>query len=200
MKKTLTILNKLRVTAIAVAVILVVVLIFRIINISNNSELTLYADNRIDITPEQIQSIKAIGEWEFLSVSAEELVDTTRRRLLSTDHLVRIYYGTMRLGINMHHVKPGWIKTYGDSVSVKLPPIELLDHDFIDEARTRSFYESGRWTAEDREAMYRRAHRMMASRGLTQANITAARDNADAQMRSLLRAIGFTRIGISFEK
>ncbi len=200
MKKTLITLNRLRVTAIAAAVIIVAVVILKLVSASRNNEISLSADNTIDITPEQIQSIKDIGEWEFLSVTDEEMVDTTRRRLLATDRLVRIYYGTMRLGINMHHVRPGWIKTSGDSVSVTLPPVTLLDLDFIDEARTRSFYESGRWTAADREAMYRRAHRMMTARGLTPSNINSARNNADAQMRSLLRSIGFRHITVRFEE
>lgn len=200
MKKTLITLNRLRVTAVAAAVIIVAVVILKLVSASRNNEISLSADNTIDITPEQIQSIKDIGEWEFLSVTDEEMVDTTRRRLLATDRLVRIYYGTMRLGINMHHVRPGWIKTSGDSVSVTLPPVTLLDLDFIDEARTRSFYESGRWTAADREAMYRRAHRMMTARGLTPSNINSARNNADAQMRSLLRSIGFRHITVRFEE
>lgn len=200
MKKTLITLNRLRVTAVAAAVIIVAVVILKLVSASRNNEISLSADNSIDITPEQIQSIKDIGEWEFLSVTDEEMVDTTRRRLLGTDRLVRIYYGTMRLGINMHHVRPGWIRTSGDSVSVTLPPVTLLDLDFIDEARTRSFYESGRWTAADREAMYRRAHRMMTARGLTPSNINSARNNADAQMRSLLRSIGFRHITVRFEE
>lgn len=200
MKKTLITLNRLRVTAVAAAVIIVAVVILKLVSASRNNEISLSADNSIDITPEQIQSIKDIGEWEFLSVTDEEMVDTTRRRLLATDRLVRIYYGTMRLGINMHHVRPGWIRTSGDSVSVTLPPVTLLDLDFIDEARTRSFYESGRWTAADREAMYRRAHRMMTARGLTPSNINSARNNADAQMRSLLRSIGFRHITVRFEE
>lgn len=200
MKKTLITLNRLRVTAVAAAVIIVAVVILKLVSASRNNEISLSADNTIDITPEQIQSIKDIGEWEFLSVTDEEMVDTTRRRLLATDRLVRIYYGTMRLGINMHHVRPGWIKTSGDSVSVTLPPVTLLDLDFIDEARTRSFYESGRWTAADREAMYHRAHRMMTARGLTPSNINSARNNADAQMRSLLRSIGFRHITVRFEE
>ena len=54
-------------------------------------------DNQIDVTPTQIESIKEIGEWEFLSISNEELVDTIRKGILSDDHLVRIYYGTLRL-------------------------------------------------------------------------------------------------------
>ena len=73
------------------------------------------ADNAIDASPTQIQSIKDIGEWEFLSVSLEELADTVRKGFFSDDELARIYYGTLRIGINMHQVEPGWLTTEGDS-------------------------------------------------------------------------------------
>ena len=160
----------------------------------------LVSDSTIDITPEQIQSIRAVGEWEFLSVSCEEMVDTTRKGILSDDHLARIYYGTLRLGVNLHQAAPGWIKNEGDSVIVTLPKVGLLDRDFIDEARTTSFFESGRWTATDREALYRRAYLKMIAHGMTPENIKNAQDNADAQFRRMFRAMGYTRIGIRFEK
>ena len=42
-----------------------------------------------------------------------------------------------------------------------LPKIGLLDKDFIDEARTESFYESGSWKPSDRDALYKKAYRRM---------------------------------------
>ena len=106
----------------------------------------------------------------------------------------------IKLGIDLCKAKPGWIAAVGDTVVVTLPPISLLDHDFIDEARTKSFFESGRWTAADREAMYRRAYNQMFSHGFTRANIRSAENNADAQFRGMLRAMGFENIIIRFEK
>lgn len=164
------------------------------------TEIGIEVDQRIDITPEQIQQIKDIGEWEFLSVADEQLVDTVRKGILSDDHLVRIYYGTMRLGINMKQVEPGWIKAEGDSILVTLPGIGLLDRDFIDEARTRSFHESGSWSAHDRETLYKRAYRRMLQHGLTQENLTAARQNGEALFRQLLRSMGFERVGIKWKE
>lgn len=164
------------------------------------SHVEMGSDEAIDITPTQIESIKAIGEWEFLSVSDEELVDTVRKGILSDDQLVRIYYGTLRLGINMHHVKPGWLRVEGDTVRMMLPEVGLLDTDFIDEARTKSFFESGSWKAEDREAMYRRAYAKMKAHGLTAENIAIAHDNAKAQMTQLLRTMGYKNIDIKFER
>ena len=165
-----------------------------------DNHLELGANSDINVTPQQIQLIKDIGEWEFLSVSNEELVDTVRKGLFSDDHLVRIYYGTLRLGIDLSKAKKGWIKTQGDSVMVTLPKIGLLDKDFIDEARTKAFYESGRWTAADREALYRKANRQMRAHCLTPGNLRCAQDNADQQFRKMLKAMGFNYVSIDFER
>ena len=164
------------------------------------TEIGIEVNEGIDITPEQIQKIKDIGEWEFLSVADEQLVDTTRRGIFSDDHLVRIYYGTMRLGINMRQVEPGWLRSEGDSILVTLPPIQLLDRDFIDEARTRSFHESGSWTAKDREALFMKAHRQMLRHGLTPENMKAARENGEALFRQMLRSMGFERVSIRWRQ
>ena len=126
-------------------------------------------------------------------------MDTTRKGMLSDDHLVRIYYGTVRLGINMHQVAPHWIRTMGDSVDVTLPKVGLLDRDFIDEARTRSFYESGKWSHSDREALYLKAYRQMLRKCLTAENLNNARQSGEKQFRQLLQSLGYEHISIQFE-
>ena len=60
---------------------LIIVALFWLRNCTKNDYLEVGADDTIDATPTQIQSIKAIGEWEFLSVSLEELTDTVRKGL-----------------------------------------------------------------------------------------------------------------------
>jgi hypothetical protein len=189
-----------RIIVLLLAGALVVAGVAWLVRAVSHSEVGLAVDQRINITPEQITSIKAIGEWEFLSVSAEELVDTTRRRLLMKDELARIYYGTLRLGVDMHQVKPGWIKTSGDSITMTLPAIGLLDKDFIDEARTRPFYESGSWTAEDREILFKKAYRMMTQHCLTKENLQAAEANGQEQFRNMLQSMGYKHVKITFEK
>ncbi len=184
---------------IAVAVILLILLISWIYRNMKSNSIEVTADQEIDITPQQIQSIKDIGEWEFLEISDEEMVDTTRRGILSDDHLVRIYYGTMRLGINLKQVETGWIVPRGDTIEVTLPKVGLLDRDFIDEARTKSFYESGTWTAKDRESMMRRAYQRMLQRGLTPQNLQTAQQNGEAQVRQVLQGMGFKLIKIQYK-
>ncbi len=200
MKKKIASIANIKFIVVALTLIALSVVVYKLLNIAEETSITVENDKRIDITPEHIESIKAIGEWEFLSVSDEEMIDTVCRGMFSDDHLVRIYYGTMRLGINMHHVKSEWIKVSGDSITMILPAISLLDRDFIDEARTRSFFESGRWTNADREAMYKRAHTRMLRQGMTKANINSARNNADTQIRNMLKSMGFKHIIIRFDE
>lgn len=200
MKKIFSLFANAKAVAVIVVAVAVVIVVVLIGNVARSTKIEVTSDNAIDVTPEQIQAIKAIGEWEFLSVSTEEMVDTVRCGFFTDYHLVRIYYGTLRLGVNLHDAKPGWIKVQGDTVKVVLPKVGLLDRDFIDEARTRSFYESGRWSADAREALYHKAYTKMLAHGLTDSNLRSARDNADAQFRNLMRSMGFDKVVVRFEK
>ncbi len=195
-KKTDKTSNLVKILALTAFILVFVWLVF----FEKNNTIELGVDDRINDTPTQIESMRAIGEWEFLSVSNEELVDTVRKGLLSDDHLVRIYYGTLRLGINMHQARPHWLTVSGDTATVVLPKVGLLDKNFIDEARTKSFYESGSWQESDREALYKKAYRMMLQRCMTPTNLKAAEENAEAQFRKMLLALGYKNVIIKFER
>jgi hypothetical protein len=190
---------KKKIIIILTLVVVVIIALRWLVRSLSHSEVTVAANEQIDITPEQITSIKALGEWEFLAIANEELVDTVRKNILKDDHLVRIYYGTVRLGVNMHQVSPGWIRTAGDSIEVVLPKIGLLDRDFIDEARSKSFFESGKWSPKDREALYRKAYKKMLHRSLTKENINKAQQNGEAQFRQMMRSMGYEHVSIRFE-
>ena len=166
----------------------------------DQTEVTVDVDQQINITPQQVESIKAIGEWEFLAIADEELVDTVRKGFFSDDHLVRIYYGTVRLGINLHQAAAGWLQVEGDSLTATLPKLGLLTRDFIDEARTKSFHESGRWSAADREQLYKKAYRQMLNHCMTKENLKQARENGEVQFRRMMRTLGFERVGIVWEQ
>ena len=183
-----------------IGAIAAVVLLTWLVQSVKKTEVSIDVNEQINVTPEQIESIKAIGEWEFLAIADEELVDTVRKGIFSDDHLVRIYYGTVRLGINMHQVEPGWIKASGDSIEVTLPKIGLLDRDFIDEARTKSFHESGRWKPEAREALYKKAYQKMLRHCVTPENIRSAQQNGDAQFRHMMKTMGYEHIKIQWTK
>lgn len=189
-------------TKITIAILAVVLLLagfFWLRDLTKNDHFTVGSDTQIDVTPTQIMSIKAIGEWEYLAVNAEELVDTVRKGFFTDDQLVRIYYGTLRLGIDMSQLEPEWITVSGDSVTLLLPKVGLLDTDFIDEARTKPFFESGRWDAEAKEALYKKAYRQMKTHCLTKENLQAAQANGEEQMRNMMQSMGYKNIKITWK-
>ena len=183
----------------AVAVIAVVALFFWVKSAFKDNYIQLAADEAIDPTPTQIQSIRDIGEWEFLSISAEEMVDNVRKGFFTDDELVRIYYGTLRLGIDMQQLRDDAITIQGDSVQATFPKVTLLDNDFIDEAKTKSFYESGKWTPQAHQALYQKAHRQMLHHCLTKENLTTAQSNAESQLTNLFTQLGYKTITLHFE-
>lgn len=169
-----------------------------VVTTTNTTVPDVVKNEKIDVTPTMIRSIEQIGEWSFLEINDEELVDTVRRGIFSNDELVRIYYGTLRLGINLKDAKEEWLSMSGDTLVAKLPPVRLLDNDFIDETRTRSFIASGKWSSVDRKEMYDRAVQKMRQRCLTKKNYAAAQLNAKEQFGQMLRSMGFekTRVEI----
>lgn len=182
--------------------ILALILAGTIYWLNKDNTVGVTTEEQTTLSPTQVESIEAIGEWEFLAISNEELVDTVRRGFFGDEQLVRIYYGTLRLGINMKDVKEGWIQANAgkDSIVCTLPPIRLLDNNFIDEARTRSFFEEGNWTGADRQALYDRAYAQMKKRCFTPANIRIAQRNAKQQFRDMFKAMGFPNARVEFEE
>ena len=182
--------------AVLVVALLVIGAGYYFFNKATDMSASVDVDQRIGITPTQITAMKQIGEWEFLSVADEELIDTLRVGFFSDDELIRIYYGTPRLGIDMREVDDNWIQRDKDTIVVVLPPVKLLDEHFIDEARTKSFFESGKWTDADRNAMYERARQRMKARALNSSNMKSAEENAMRQFYQMLRSMGFENVRV----
>jgi len=181
-------------------ILLIAGIAYLAVRMVSKTEAALEVNQSIEPTATQVASMKQIGEWEFLAIADEELIDTVRPGLFSDDELIRIYYGTLRLGVNMHKAKPHFVTRSQDTVIVTLPPVELLDEDFIDEARTQSFYESGTWSDRAREEMYRRAVARMKARCLNESNLQSAQQNATSQFRQLMRSMGYDNVQIRFEQ
>ena len=185
--------NNLELVVKALTLVAIIIFLWWLLIAEKDNHIGLKVDDDINPTPEQIQSIRDIGQWEFL-------VDTVRKGVFSDDQLVRIYYGTLRLGVDLSKTKKNWITAHGDTIVVRLPKVGLLDKEFIDETRTKAFYESGRWTARDREALYRKARRQMMSHALTKENLKTAEANAEHEVRRMMSAMGYNNITVKFDK
>lgn len=187
-------LNKLTIMLASLAIIAVVVCMVWFCNATKESTLSFSSNEEIDFTPTIVERMRSIGQWEFLSISDEELIDTVRTGFFTDDELVRIYYGTLSIGIDLRDCSKDWISTEGDTIFVTLPEVKLLDQNFIDEASSRSFFETGSWSNKDRKAMYERARQRMLSRCLTEENLNTARINAREQIGRMLRPIAEPKV------
>ncbi|MDD6510600.1 MAG: DUF4230 domain-containing protein [Prevotella sp.] len=187
-------LNKLTIMLASLAIIAVVVCLVWFCNATKESTLSFSSNEEIDFTPTIVERMRSIGQWEFLSISDEELIDTVRTGFFTDDELVRIYYGTLSIGIDLRDCSKDWISTEDDTIFVTLPEVKLLDQNFIDEASSRSFFETGSWSNKDRKAMYERARQRMLSRCLTEENLNTARLNAREQIGRMLRPIAEPKV------
>lgn len=187
-------LNKLTIMLASLAIIAVVVCMVWFCNATKESTLSFSSNEEIDFTPTIVERMRSIGQWEFLSISDEELIDTVRTGFFTDDELVRIYYGTLSIGIDLRDCSKDWISTEGDTIFVTLPEVKLLDQNFVDEASSRSFFETGSWSNKDRKAMYERARQRMLSRCLTEENLNTARINAREQIGRMLRPIAEPKV------
>ncbi len=161
--------------------------------------------SKVTASRTRVERLQEIGEWEFLTISEEELVDTTAvvNHLWplpdGKKQLVRIYSGTLRLGFDLQNdVAPGWASEHGDSIDVTLPAIRLLDERFVDEAATRALIEEGRWTYREREKLTDKARRQMRRRCFSPQNIRRAEQNAVSQVELTLRALGYRHVNVHF--
>lgn len=183
-----------------IALLVLVLVIVVLFNLHRQSLVGVNATGHTESMPVEIEQIRAIGQWEFLTLSDEEVVDTVRHGFFGDDELSRIYYGTLRLGIDLSKVDSHSVFARGDSLSVTLPQIGLLDSNFIDEARTRSFIEDGKWTEDDKAALTRKAEQQMRHRCLTSVNLQAAQNSGRQQIEAFFQALGYKHVNVTIGK
>lgn len=157
-------------------------------------------EGAISKTPEEVLAIRHIGQWEFLSVTTEEMVERHERRVLGDRHLVRIYHGTIRIGLDTDEFGDDWFVPRGKTAVLTLPDVKVLDENFIDEARTTTFYAEGTFNAETKQQLYDEARRAMRARAFSGKNRKSARIAVEQHMKALFTAFGYDSVSVSFPK
>ena len=164
-----------------------------------SNSLSIQHKKNIDITPEEVRDIRRLGQFETLAVETEELVELHRAGILRDQQIARIYVGTLRLGTDLEKAREDWFTVSGDTARLTVPRIGLLSEEFIDDTHTRPFYESGQWTAEDKETLYEQAREKMRDRCLTPQTLEEARRNCSAQLSGICFALGFRFVIVNYE-
>lgn len=156
------------------------------------------SDTTLIFTPTEVRSIRETGEWEFLSIPTEELVEMRRKGLLSDGILTCIYRGRLRLGTDLRQAPSDAFIAKGDTALVRLPEIHLLSTEFIDETKTTVFHEQEKWSPTEKKALYEKARKQMMERALTEEHLEAARHNAQQQLHALFLPLGFKGVKIEW--
>ena len=160
----------------------------------STSEIKVGHTEAIGRTTNHITQIKAIGQWEALHISCEEMVDTTEKHFFGDKNLIKIYRGTLIVGVDLSDAKKNWFTAKGDTAFLRLPKVRLLSPDFIDEAKTRTFYEKGSWNESASEALYEKARKAMLRRNLTSTQMNIAAGNIHRQFEAMFLSFGYKTV------
>lgn len=167
---------------------------FFVHRVNTTSDIKLTHTEHIEKTVNHVTQIKAIGQWEALNISCEELVDTVEEHIFGDKYLVKIFHGRIVLGIDLKDARSNWFVAKGDTAFICLPKVKVLNPDFIDEARTRTFYEKGTWGEGANEILYQKARAAMLRRNLTAAQTTLAAENIRRQFESMFVSFGYKEV------
>lgn len=145
----------------------------------------------IILTATQLRDIKSNNSWCFYQLEiGPERVDTTSGLAV----LSRFYYGTMHIGVNIEKTPDNWLYQKGDTFYVKLPPIEVIDEEFIDESKTTTFEDThifSKWSDADYGALLAKAHRQMIAKYFNSKSISMAEHNGRHKMTEIVRSLRF---------
>lgn len=168
----------------------------------------------IDDTELIVHQIKQIAELRTASLYAEVVVDSSsvsQAKVVARGieqsmympvrpttsavgkRLVLIVKGTVVAGINMQALAPEHIVVSGDSISLQLPPVQVLEV-VVNPTGMEVFAETGTWDNKAREAVKAKATGMLVQKARELHLLATARQNTMEAMTAFLRTAGFTRI------
>ncbi len=173
-------------------------------SVFSGSSLTTEAEERIERTPAVVDSIRSIGQWELASVELSVDVDTIRKRWIGLvkDEVKRRYTGRLSVGIDMTQLQDSCYAVSGDTITVTLPAVRLLDTNFIDESRTRTLIADNEEFADNpqvKKAMLEKARRRLAAQGADSETVAECRQRAAAEVKERFSAIGYSTVVVVFE-
>lgn len=174
-------------------IFIIILLVVAIVAVKCMPELFSKVKDRDEIIPTatQLRDIKANNSWCFCELNiGPERVDTTS----GFATLSRFYYGTMHIGVNIDKTEEKWMYQKGDTFYVELPPIEVIDEEFIDESKTTTFEDThilSKWNDGDYAALLGKAHRQMLRKYYNGTNIEKAKYNGRRKMTDIVRAFDF---------
>lgn len=190
---------------IALTAVVGVAAYFALRHVFSDSGITSGKDERVELTPAVLDSIRSIGQWELASVELSTDVDTVRKRWLGIvkDEVKRRYTGKMSVGINLQALSDSCYVIDMDTITLTLPDVCLLDTNFIDESRTRTIIADNEEFEQDaavKKRMLQIARRRLAGQATAPKTVEDCRQRATREIQDRFAAIGYSKVNVRFGK
>lgn len=153
-----------------------------------------------------INHVQALGRLETSRYMLSTVIDLKREpndwweKLFGTDAILLVAEGEVVAGIDMTAITPQDILVSGDSVSIVLPPAEILyskldnQHTYV-YSRTKPPFRPPDETLEGEARQ--KAEQAMLNRAIEGGILKDAEANARARVESFLRMLGFTQVTVT---
>lgn len=160
-------------------------------------------EERTQMTPVVIDSIRSIGQWELASIELTTTIDTVQKRWMGLvkDKVRCSYQGRMSVGIDMKTLPEKWYHTDKDTIFLRYPDICLLDSNFIDESMTRvvlSENDDFAQNAKVKKGMLEKARSRMIKEGITSLVVAECKEKAVRETTERFKAIGYKNVVVDF--
>lgn len=152
-----------------------------------------HREEKMEKTATVLRSIENTNRWVLLTVEDEEVVIKEH----TLGNVAKIYPSVYELGIELDDSDDWFVIEETDSsktARLTLPPIRILNPNGIDATKVNNVYGD----ADDAEkiAMQKEAEIKLKRRALSDANIVAARINAEKLFNNLFSIMGCDRVEI----
>ena len=120
----------------------------------------------------------------------------------SEDKIYVIYPATLQLGFDLSKCDSTNVAVSGDSVTVKLPPVSILNRDghAVDEASKRTAIESGQWSAQEMTDLRQRAEALMVRNCEYDSCYARAEQLGRQMVQSMLQSMGYSYVDVDIAR
>jgi Protein of unknown function (DUF4230) len=147
--------------------------------------------------PIVLSQVQALSDLVTVRYVTEQIVQLEDGNILSKDRIVLIAHGVIKAGIDLNKVTPEDLVISGKTISIHLPPPQIVDK-YLDEKLTEvSLRETG-WFIFHRKDLETEARQKALAGLVTAARVGGIDKEAEVQAKTLIgqffQALGYDRV------
>lgn len=155
---------------------------------------------KIDETPNVVTEIRGIKKFTTacyygdVTISKEKASDNWLKNLLrQRDRICLIGRGTIRAGYDFEKLPADAVKISGDTLRVKLPPVEVLDT-ICNPKDCEVFIDDGNWSHDRVQSIHADLQNTLVDDAMQSKILEKAAQSGKIQLEKLFKSFGFTTI------